>query len=160
MENSFLPQNAHMLHSNNNNQCMQESCKKRKLYNGIDMESPSSEDLGKAGRTFLPISADAGVYQTDEWKPSGTAMFHPVLQDQYINIKKFDKISAGQGSFYTADRSGNYSKNLTGNVLHLWRYDKQEKKLFISQSFLFTNFQTPLVQSFTPPPPAPRGHLI
>ncbi|KAK3577932.1 hypothetical protein CHS0354_034570 [Potamilus streckersoni] len=151
MEKSFLPQGVHMLHHYNNNHCVQESCKKRKLDNGIDMESQSSEDFGKAGmgRTFLPIRADAGVFQTDEWKTSGTAMFHPVLQDQYINLKKLDKISAGQGSFFTADESGNYSRNLTGNVLHLWRYDKQEKKLYISQSFLFTNFQVFLdIQSF------------
>ena len=67
-----------------------------------------------SGRSFLPIRKDSGVYYTDEWKPSGTAIFCPVKQDLYINMTKHDQISAAEGSFFTADEQGNISKSVMG----------------------------------------------
>ena len=67
-----------------------------------------------SGRSFLPIRKDSGIYYTDEWKPSGTAIFCPVKQDLYINMTKHDQISAAEGSFFTADEQGNISKSVMG----------------------------------------------
>ncbi|XP_041358467.1 uncharacterized protein LOC121375219 isoform X2 [Gigantopelta aegis] len=94
---------------------------------------------------FLPIRRTNCIYHTEDWEPSGTALFKPLLEDILINTLKHDQISCMEGSYFIADNHGNYQQKVTGHTVHLWRYDKQGKKLYISRSFLFTNLQEYLV---------------
>lgn len=130
---------------NNNSQVFLSASKKRKVEEPVDMPG----ELLLRGRSFLPVRSGSSVFTTEEWKSSGTSLFTPVKHDLYINIQKYDQITAAQGSFFTADESGNFSHSVVGNVLHFWRYDKQTRRQFIAQSLLFTEQQEYLrVQAF------------
>lgn len=91
-----------------------------------------------SGRRFLPIRKGDAIYCTEEWKSTGTSLFHPVTQDLFVNLVKYEQFSVSEGNFFVADKMGNYTRSVTGKVVHMWRYDKVKRKLFIAQSFLFT----------------------
>ncbi|KAL4236661.1 hypothetical protein ACF0H5_005046 [Mactra antiquata] len=147
MSNIFEGFNAENNNKLINTQCdFNNQAKKRKLDESMET---FSENMMIRGRSFLPIRGGTDVFATDEWKSSGTSLFCPVKQDVYLNLQKYDQISAAQGSFYTADDCGNFQSSVIGHVIHLWRFDKKIKKLYISQSYLFTNQQEFLrVQAF------------
>lgn len=129
----------------NNNSVNSSLSKKRKLEQQMDIPG----DLLVRGRSFLPVRSGNDIFMTEEWKSSGTSLFIPLKDDLYINVHRYDQITAAQGSFFTADGSGNFNCSLVGNVIHLWRYDKQHRKQYIAQSLLFTNYQEFLrVQAF------------
>lgn len=67
-----------------------------------------------SARSFMPIRGGSDVFSTEDWKPTGTSLFTPVKQDIYVNVSKYDQISAAQGSFYTADVDGNYQNSVVG----------------------------------------------
>lgn len=121
-----------------NNNHIGSNSKKRKLDSPMDTPS---EGLLLRGRSFLPVRGGCDVFSTEEWKTTGTSLFCPVKQDVYVNLQKYDQITAAQGSFFTADDSGNFQSSVVGHVIHLWRYDEVKRRQYISQSFLFTNQQ-------------------
>ncbi|XP_052776970.1 uncharacterized protein LOC128214510 [Mya arenaria] len=124
------------------------SCKGKKRRLSGDMDTGTDNWMNR-GRSFLPVRGGSDVFSTEEWKATGTSLFRPLKQDLYINIHKYDQISAAQGSFFTADEEGSFSQSLVGHVVHLWRYDKHQRNYYIALSFLFTNHQEFLrVQSF------------
>ncbi|ESP05254.1 hypothetical protein LOTGIDRAFT_227914 [Lottia gigantea] len=97
------------------------------------------------GRNFVPVKNSSYVYHTENWKTSGTALFTQLTEDLLINVNKLDQISCVEGNYFIADSTGNYSETVLGKVLHLWRYDTDQRQLYISRSLLFTNFQEYLV---------------
>ncbi|KAK6180075.1 hypothetical protein SNE40_012289 [Patella caerulea] len=122
--------------------------KKRKMTDQKSCVSNSSFTNNNEmvfGRHFLPVRNSTHVFHTEEWKTSGTALFKPLEEDLLINVNKLDQISCVEGNYFVADESGNYSETVLGKVLHLWRYDKQGRQLYISRSLLFTNLQEYLV---------------
>ncbi|XP_046568953.1 uncharacterized protein LOC124277345 [Haliotis rubra] len=101
----------------------------------------NSNGMISGNNHFFPIRRSNCVFHTEEWNSTGTALFKPLFEDLLINSLKHDQISCGEGDFFIADDQGSYSQTVPGRVLHLWKYDKLEKKLYISRSFLFTNLQ-------------------
>ncbi|CAL1538637.1 unnamed protein product, partial [Lymnaea stagnalis] len=96
-----------------------------------------------SGRNFIHLKHldDESVFQTEEWQPSGSALFFPLSEDVIINTRNIEQFSYVQGSFFIANHEGVYSNMLAGQVLHLWRFCPEKKKLFISRSILFKNYQ-------------------
>ncbi|XP_060597352.1 uncharacterized protein LOC132751220 [Ruditapes philippinarum] len=136
-ENFTKAFNGNSIHCANNNQPGGIS-KKRKIEETMDA---TGERLFIRGRSFLPVRGGCDVFSTEDWKPTGTSLFCPVKQDVYVNLHKYDQITAAQGSFFTADEGGDFQSSVVGHVIHLWRFDKVQRKQYISQSFLFTNQQ-------------------
>ncbi|XP_012943128.1 uncharacterized protein LOC101856049 [Aplysia californica] len=81
------------------------------------------------------------VYQTEDWEPSGSALFYPLTEDVMVNSRNIEQFSCSSGNFFVAGQDGLYSRTLSGKVLHLWRFCTEKKKLYISRSFLFRNAQ-------------------
>lgn len=96
-----------------------------------------------SGRHFIHLKHldDESLFQTEEWQPSGSALFFPLSEDVMINTRNIEQFSYVQGNFFVANHEGLYSNMLAGQVLHLWRFCPERKKLFISRSILFKNFQ-------------------
>ncbi|KAK7508352.1 hypothetical protein BaRGS_00000591 [Batillaria attramentaria] len=122
--------------------CPPVTCKKRKVseeeqhdYN----DNRPMEEMTVVSRQFMAIHKSGSVFQTEEWRSADTALFQPVTEDLMVNIRKVDQISCTDGNYFVADCSGKYSRTVQGKVLHLWRFDKTHRKLFISRSFLFTS---------------------
>ncbi|BFY99210.1 hypothetical protein BsWGS_02250 [Bradybaena similaris] len=81
------------------------------------------------------------IFHTEDWNSSGSTMFSPVTEDLMINTRNIEQFSCSRGNFFVAGVDGVYSKTISGEVLHLWRFCPQKGKLFISRSFLFKNAQ-------------------
>ncbi|XP_064415262.1 uncharacterized protein SI:DKEY-109L4.3 [Latimeria chalumnae] len=96
----------------------------------------TTEDFGGS---FLSIPSNKGVYLSELWKPNGSTLYQPVTSSLMINMKKYDQISFEEGLFFIGDKAGGYLQKEQGHVIHCWRFDEREKKLFIALSFLFTN---------------------
>ncbi|KAK7099903.1 hypothetical protein V1264_022939 [Littorina saxatilis] len=117
--------------------------KKRKLSDEMNDNdhTPAMEDTIACGRQFLHIPHSDKVYQTEEWCTADSALFHPVTDDLMVNVRSVEQISCADGHYFVADHSGKYSRTVTGKVIHFWRYDKTQRKLYVSRSFLFTGVQ-------------------
>uniref|UniRef100_A0A0B7A6H3 Uncharacterized protein n=1 Tax=Arion vulgaris TaxID=1028688 RepID=A0A0B7A6H3_9EUPU len=95
------------------------------------------------GRHFIHLQCMdcETVFHTEDWSPSGSTLFSPLTEDLMINTRNIEQFSCSQGNFFVAGQDGVYSKTISGEVLHLWRFCPQKRKLFISRSFLFKNVQ-------------------
>lgn len=81
-------------------------------------------------RAFMPIRGGSDVFSTERWKSTGTSLFTPVKQDIYVNVGKYDQISAAQGSFFTADLDGNYQNSVTGRLRPAVDFSGIRRKLY------------------------------
>ncbi|XP_033738526.1 uncharacterized protein LOC117326046 [Pecten maximus] len=139
--NTFLPLNNNnsnvwpnvmdVSHHNSKRQRMEESLEET---NQLTHGAPPCS----CGRKFLPVRRNETTYITESWRSTGTSLFKPLAQDIFVNLVKYEQFSVLEGTFFVADHAGNYSNSVTGQVLHMWRYDKTKKELFIAQSILFT----------------------
>ncbi|WAR23184.1 hypothetical protein MAR_036853, partial [Mya arenaria] len=88
------------------------------MYNGYEGGVATTENNNiscKGKKRRLSGDMDTGTdnwMNREEWKATGTSLFRPLKQDLYINIHKYDQISAAQGSFFTADEEGSFSQSL------------------------------------------------
>lgn len=89
------------------------------------------------GRGFLAIRHGASVFQTEELKPRGCTLYHPLTNDMMINVLNVDQLSFESGQFFLADAKGLYIGAKSGHAIHFWRYGNVSRKLFVSQSILF-----------------------
>lgn len=102
------------------------------------IESPT-ERLSE--RSFLHLRGGNDLFSTENWKSSDTSLFCPVNQDMYINVCKYDQVSVAGGTFHVKCHDGTVYHNVEGHVLHCWRFNHQEKRLYIALTVLFTNQQ-------------------
>ncbi|XP_059176704.1 uncharacterized protein LOC131956272 isoform X2 [Physella acuta] len=124
--------------------------KKRKMYettvyteswqNAYDTDMDSGKISGKHFIHFPHLDSDS-IFHTEDWQPSGSSLFTPLTEDLMVNTRNIEQFSYMRGQFFVSGVDGTYSKTINGEVLHLWRYCSQRKKLFISRSFLFKNTQ-------------------
>ncbi|CAG5117290.1 unnamed protein product [Candidula unifasciata] len=95
------------------------------------------------GRRFLHLQCmdSETIFHTEDCNSSGSSMFSPLTEDLMINTRNIEQFSCSRGNFFVSGADGLYSKTISGEVLHLWRFCPQKRKLFISRSFLFKNAQ-------------------
>ncbi|XP_058859220.1 uncharacterized protein si:dkey-109l4.3 [Acipenser ruthenus] len=105
--------------------------------NGNEKRATAQETVSLRRSSFVSIYANRGVYQSECWKPNGSTLYLPVTSNLLVNMEKYDQISFEEGSFFIGDKSGGCLQREHGQVIHCWRYDGQDKKLFIALSFLF-----------------------
>lgn len=116
---------------------MERQAKKRRF----EMTPENVTSTLMSGRQFVLLPRNSSTFVTTEWKSTGTSLFLPLKSDTFINLQKFEQITVSDGNYFIADDSGNYSRSVTGKVLHLWKYCMSEKNFFVAQSFLFTSPQ-------------------
>ncbi|XP_025110430.1 uncharacterized protein LOC112573939 isoform X2 [Pomacea canaliculata] len=114
-------------------------CKRRRMSDELQSEDSPSSKLSVLSRQFFTIHKGSGVFDTEEWRSADKTLFRPVSEDMMVGVAKVEQITCQDGSFFVADLSGRYSRTAPGKVIHLWRYDKVQRKLYVSRSFLFTN---------------------
>ncbi|XP_072519500.1 uncharacterized protein [Salminus brasiliensis] len=90
---------------------------------------------------FVMIDGQRGVYYSESWKPNGSTLYLPVSGTVLVNVDKYDQISFEQGCFCIGDQTGRFQQKAQGQAINCWRYSEQERKLFISLSYFFTNAQ-------------------
>lgn len=98
-------------------------------------------EFSRRNRPFIHISGQKGVYFSERWEPNGSTLYLPVNGSLLTNIDKYDQISFEQGLFFIGDISGAFQQKAQGQAIHCWRYNEQERKLFIALSYFFTNLQ-------------------
>ncbi|XP_060082075.1 uncharacterized protein LOC132561367 [Ylistrum balloti] len=138
---TFIP-----LNNNNSNvwpnvmDVSHQSSKRQRMDESLEEINQQSHGVPpcSCGRKFLPVRKNETTYITESWRSTGTSLFKPLVQDIFVNLVKYEQFSVSEGSFFVADAYGNYSNSVQGHVLHMWRYDKAKKELFIAQSILFT----------------------
>lgn len=116
---------------------MERQSKKRRF----EMTPENVTSTIMSGRQFVLLPRNSSTYVTTDWKPTGTSLFLPLKGDTFVNLQKYEQITVSDGNYFIADDAGNYSRSVTGKVLHLWKYCISEKIYFVSQSFLFTSPQ-------------------
>ncbi|KAG8454530.1 hypothetical protein GDO86_000956 [Hymenochirus boettgeri] len=89
--------------------------------------------------SFIQILPNKGIFQSEDWKPNGSTLYHPVCKHLLVNFEKYDQISFDEGLFFIGDSSGGCLQKEQGHVIHCWRFDEKAKTLYIALSFLFTN---------------------
>ncbi|VDI43506.1 Hypothetical predicted protein [Mytilus galloprovincialis] len=131
-------------HFDNNNTIDMDFCanmeiqtKKRKF----EMTTENVTSAIMSGRQFVLLPRNNSTYVTTDWKLTGTSLFLPLKGDTFVNLQKYEQITVADGSYFIADDAGNYSRSVTGKVLHLWKYCMSEKDYFVAESFLFTSPQ-------------------
>lgn len=103
----------------------------------VPVSADSQQRCPRFGRGFLAIRHSASVFQTEELKPRGCTLYHPLMNDMMINVLSVDQLSFESGQFFLADAKGYYTGAKSGHAIHLWRYSNVSKRLFVSQSVLF-----------------------
>ncbi|KAG9272328.1 hypothetical protein AMEX_G13318 [Astyanax mexicanus] len=106
------------------------------LRTPITPSTPSSRHSG-----FVMIDGQRGVYYSESWEPSGSTLYLPVVGTVLANMTKYDQISFEQGCFCIGDENGRFQHKAQGQAMNCWRYSEQDRKLFISLSYFFTNAQ-------------------
>ncbi|XP_064607150.1 uncharacterized protein LOC135471753 [Liolophura sinensis] len=127
---------------------MGDNCKKRRmtedvshLLNNVNVTSHTTMPSVSTSKSFLPLPKCDRIFHTEEWKPRGTTLFLPLLEDILVNLKNLEQISFNRGTYFVADNDGNYSRSIEGETLNMWRYSEQDRHLYISRTFLFTHHQ-------------------
>ncbi|OWF37681.1 uncharacterized protein LOC110467160 [Mizuhopecten yessoensis] len=117
-----------------------QSTKRQRMNESLEdpNQQPFAAPPCSCGKKFLPVRKNDTTFITEDWRSTGTSLFKPLVQDIFVNLVKYEQFSMSEGTFFVADSFGNYSNSVTGQVLHMWRYDKSKKQLFIAQSILFT----------------------
>ncbi|XP_051785901.1 uncharacterized protein si:dkey-109l4.3 [Erpetoichthys calabaricus] len=90
-------------------------------------------------RSFVLLDANRGVYQSESYKSNGSTLYLPLNNSLLVNMKKYDQVSFEEGFFCIGDASGGCLQKVQGHVINCWRYNVEEKKLFIALSFLFVS---------------------
>ncbi|KAL6479703.1 hypothetical protein MHYP_G00107360 [Metynnis hypsauchen] len=91
--------------------------------------------------SFVMIDGHRGVYYSESWKPNGSTLYLPVRGSVLANMDKYDQISFEQGCFCIGDETGRFQQKAQGQAINCWRYSEQDRKLFVSLSYFFTNCQ-------------------
>ncbi|KAM4709861.1 uncharacterized protein O3C94_023697 [Discoglossus pictus] len=129
----------------NDQHCASIAYKRKRCENGGSVNETNGNTHKahvKQRGSFIQIFSNKGTYQSQQWKPNGTTLYSPVTSHLLVNFEKYDQISFDEGLFFIGDSSGGCLQKEQGHVMHCWRFDEKAKELFISLSFLFTNFWT------------------
>ncbi|XP_066505066.1 uncharacterized protein si:dkey-109l4.3 [Hoplias malabaricus] len=129
------------------------SKRKRSELNNMSMNGATEDGQNGAGALFsfqtparkhsgfVRIDGQKGVYYSENWKPNGSTLYLPVSGSVLANMDKYDQISFEQGCFGLGDETGRFQQKAQGQTIHCWRYSKMDRKLVITLSYFFTNFQ-------------------
>ncbi|XP_078658489.1 uncharacterized protein LOC144903888 isoform X1 [Branchiostoma floridae x Branchiostoma belcheri] len=93
------------------------------------------------GRRFFSLKAAGCVFQSEHWQPRGETVYQPLQHEVLINATNIEQISFSEGLAFVGNQAGAYVSTESGHMIHLWRHDNQERKLYVSRTFLFTNYQ-------------------
>ncbi|XP_077981875.1 uncharacterized protein LOC144436887 [Glandiceps talaboti] len=105
-----------------------------------DWGSNNNMALHFKGKKFIPLRGGPLVFQSEDIHGSET-LFLPLTEDILINMDTVEQISFSNGTYFIGNSTGTYVKSEPGHVINLWRYDTQQRQLYIARSFLFTHLQ-------------------
>ncbi|XP_069047081.1 uncharacterized protein [Lepisosteus oculatus] len=99
----------------------------------------AAQETNRKHARFVSINGNRGVFYSECWKPNGSTLYLPFTNNILVNMDKYDQISIEEGSFFIGNNSGECLQKMQGHAMHCWRYNDQEKKLFIALSYFFVN---------------------
>ncbi|XP_035698915.1 uncharacterized protein LOC118431733 [Branchiostoma floridae] len=93
------------------------------------------------GRRFFALKAAGCVFQSESWQPRGETLYQPLQFEVLVNATNIEQVSFSEGLAFVGNEAGAYVRTESGHMIHLWRHDNEQRKLYVSRSFLFTNYQ-------------------
>ncbi|XP_066298241.1 uncharacterized protein [Branchiostoma lanceolatum] len=93
------------------------------------------------GRRFFSLKAAGCVFQSESWQPRGETLYQALQHEVLVNASNIEQISFSEGLAFVGNEAGAYVRTETGHMIHLWRHDNEQRKLYVSRTFLFTNYQ-------------------
>ncbi|XP_006824671.1 uncharacterized protein LOC102801739 [Saccoglossus kowalevskii] len=136
---SDIPHYEHCLNGVRNNSIK----RKRTAEDETDSWTSNNTPLSHfRGRKFIPLKGGSAVFHSEDVKNKEETLYLPLQDDILLNTNSMEQISFNQGSYFIGDEMGTYVKSENGYVVNLWRYDGDQRRLYIARSLLFTNLQT------------------
>ncbi|CAH1775702.1 unnamed protein product [Owenia fusiformis] len=106
-----------------------------------DSDCNDNEVYVKQGRNFLTILGNSHTFLSEQWKPDLCTLYKPLTEDIMINMRNIEQVTFSTGSHFLADVGGSYDRSQQGCSINMWRYDPNQKHLYIAKSLFFNNAQ-------------------